>query len=312
MRPVTGQGPGWASERVGTAFGLAAVVLWGTTVAVGRSVTAQLGPLLGAASLYTICALVSSLLLLLRPERRREALALPRRYLVACGGLFVGYALCFYLALGLASGSREAIEVGIVNYLWPAATVVLSVPLLGKRARWTLLPGAALATAGVALASLPAAGTTASEGLHAGRLPHLLALAGALVWALYSNLSRRWAPGAGSGAVPLFLIATALALWPLALAAPPAPVRWTPRLLLELLYLGLFPTTLGYTLWEAAMRRGNLVRVAAFSYLTPLVSAVVASLYLGSRPGPGLWPGCALLVAGAWLCDASVRDAGAS
>ena len=56
------------------------------------------------------------------------------------------------------------------------------------------------------------------------------------------------------------------------------------------------------------MRQGNLVRVATFSYFTPLFSAVVASMYLGTTPGPALWLGCVLLVAGAWLSSISVAS----
>lgn len=298
-----------AGVRAGTACGLAAIVLWGTTVAVGRSLSSRLGPLPAAASVYTVAAALSLGALLLRPARLRAALASPRLYLAVCGGLFVLYAACLYLALGLAADARQAIEVGTVNYLWPAATVVLSLPLLGVRARWTLVPGVLLAVGGVALVSLPAPDGAASAAAGPGRLlPHAFALVAALTWGLYSNLSRRWAPGSGAGAVPLFLAATALALSPVLLLHPPARTQWSPQALLELGYLGLFPTTLGYALWEKAVRSGNLSRVAAFSYLTPLLSALTAALYLGRQPGPRLWAGCALVVAGAWIGDAAVRE----
>lgn len=297
------------TRRHATALGVIAIVLWGSTVAFGRSLTAQLGPLRAAAVVYALCAAISLGLLLARPARRREALRLPRRYLLVCGGLFVLYVVCFYLALGLSAGSQQAIEVGTVNYLWPAATVVLSVPILGMRARWTLWPGVLLALAGIAAATLSGRGWSGEllrAPWHHDWVPYLLALAGALVWALYSNLSRRWAGGAGAGAVPLFLIATALVMGPLGLLGPARPVRWTVRTVAELVYLGVFPTTLGYAFWEAAMRRGNILRVATLSYFTPLLAAAIAAAYLGAVPGPGLWLGCALVVAGAWLCQRSV------
>jgi drug/metabolite transporter (DMT)-like permease len=40
------------------------------------------------------------------------------------------------------------LEIGLVNYLWPAATILLSLLLLKKRARWLLVLGTALALAG--------------------------------------------------------------------------------------------------------------------------------------------------------------------
>ncbi|MGV8038994.1 MAG: aromatic amino acid DMT transporter YddG [Thermoanaerobaculaceae bacterium] len=297
------------TRRRATALGVAAIVLWGSTVAFGRSLTAQLGPIRAAGAVYALCAAISLGLLLVRPARLREALRLPRRYLLVCGALFVLYVVCFYLALGLSAGAQQAIEVGTVNYLWPAATVVLSVPILGVRARWTLWPGVLLALAGIAGATLSGRGWTLAaswESLRRDWLPYLLALAGALVWALYSNLSRRWAGGAGAGAVPLFMVATALVMVPLALAHPGAAPQWTLRTVAELVYLGVFPTTLGYAFWEVAMRRGNILRVATLSYFTPLLAAAIAAAYLGAVPGPGLWLGCALVVAGAWVCQRSV------
>lgn len=298
------------TQRRATALGVVAIVLWGSTVAFGRSLTAQLGPLRAAGAVYALCAAISLGLLLARPARLREALRLPRRYLLVCGGLFVLYVVCFYLALGLATGAQQAIEVGTVNYLWPAATVVLSVPILGLRARWPLWPGVLLALAGIALATSSGRGWS-GEVLRASWrhdwVPYLLALVGALVWALYSNLSRRWAGGAGAGAVPLFMVATALVMGPLALVHPGGQARWTLRTVTELVYLGVFPTTLGYAFWEAAMRRGNILRVATLSYFTPLLAAAIAAAYLGAVPGPGLWLGCALVVAGAWLSQRSVE-----
>jgi drug/metabolite transporter (DMT)-like permease len=294
--------------RSGTALGVVAILLWGSTVAFGRSLSAQLGPIHAAAAVYALCGALSLAYLLWRPGRIREALGLPPKYLAFCGALFVLYVICFYLALGLATGPQQAIEVGIINYLWPAATVVLSVPLLGTRARWTLVPGAAVAVAGIVLATLPVHDWSARvfvDTLRANRAPYLLALVAALDWALYSNLSRRWAAGGGANAVPVFMVVTAAVMGLLAWFQPAVEARWSTRTILELGYLGIFPTTLGYAFWEIAMRRGNLVRVATISYFTPLISAVVAALYLRTVPGAGLWLGCALVVVGAWLCQAA-------
>lgn len=303
--------PNLHGSETGTALGIVAVLLWGSTVAFGRSLSAQLGPLHAAAAVYLLSGAVSLGYFASRPSRLRIVLRLPPLYLIVCGGLFVGYVVCFYLALGLASGSRQAIEVGVINYLWPVATVVLSVPLLGTRARWTLAPGVALAVSGIALATLPASAWRSGsllDALHRDWLPYLLALIAALDWALYSNLSRRLAGGGGAGAVPVFMVATALVMGMLAWLQPPTEVRWSSRTVLELGYLGIFPTALGYAFWEVAMRRGNLLRVATASYFTPLISVVVAALYLRAMPEPGLWLGCALVIAGAWLCQHSALE----
>lgn len=306
--------PAAPGTEAGTALGLVAVVMWGSTVAFGRSLTAQLGPSRAAAAVYLLSGALSLGYLVVSPSRLTRTLRLPMRYLLGCGGLFVLYTVCLYQALGLATGPQQAIEVGTINYLWPVATVVLSVPLLGLRARWTLAAGVAAALTGVVVATLPleswSAGTFV-DSLRANLLPYALALVAALSWGLYSTLSRRWAPGSGASAMPVFLMAAAVVTGVLGLAVPATAGRWTARTWLELAYLGVFPTYLGYAFWEVAMRRGNLVLVALASNFTPLIAALVAALYLRTMPGPGLWLGCGLVVVGAWLCRASlVEDAG--
>ena len=67
-------------------------------------------------------------------------------------------------------------------------------------------------------------------------------------------------------------------------------------------------TALGYVLWEAAMRKGNLLLVVACSYFAPLLSTVVSSVYLKVSPSPKLWVGCLLLVSGSLTTWRSVSD----
>lgn len=231
---------------------------------------------------------------------------LPVRYLFGCGALFVGYTIAFFLALGLSASREQTLEVGLLNYLWPVLTLLLSVPLLGFRARSMLWPGAVLAVLGVTLVTLHGAAPSLAGWLASSRSPlaALLGLAGAIAWALYSNLVRRWGPREGAGAVPWFLLASGAAFAAIALLRR-APVHLEPRALAECAALA-FVTGLGYRFWEEAMRTGDPTLVAAASYLTPLLSTLVSCAYLGVAPGAWLWIGCVLLVAGSLLSWASV------
>ena len=47
--------------------------------------------------------------------------------------------------------------------------------------------------------------------------------------------------------------------------------------------------------------------VASCSYLTPFFSTVVTCLYLRVQPGPTLWMGCGLIIAGSFLSWRSIR-----
>ena len=46
----------------------------------------------------------------------------------------------------------------------------------------------------------------------------------------------------------------------------------------------------------------TLTVLAALSYFTPVFSTLLASLWLGVRPGPTFWQGVAMVVAGSLLC----------
>ena len=73
------------------------------------------------------------------------------RVIFGCGSLFVLYMLALYLALGLAAGRRQVLEIGLMNYLWPAFTLLLAPVVLKKKAGLILIPGTLLALAGVFL-----------------------------------------------------------------------------------------------------------------------------------------------------------------
>jgi drug/metabolite transporter (DMT)-like permease len=285
-----------------TLGGFVAILLWSTTVALGRSLAEQLGSLTAAAAVYLVAGLLGGLRLVLAGIPLRASFALPPRYLLGCGSLFAIYGFLLYLALGLARNRDEVLVVGLLNYLWPATTILLSLGLLGQRARWWIVPGTALALAGIFLVLAPGGPRPgASLFLHwrANPAGFGLATAAALSWALYSNLARRWGPREGRGAVELFLLATGLLLLLLRGTTTEA-THWTPRALGEAATLGGL-TTLAYILWERAMRRGDLLLVAAASYFTPLLSTLVSAAYLRVVPAPRIWLGGLLLVAGSLL-----------
>lgn len=292
-----------------TTGGIFAVLMWSSTIAVARSLTEQVGPLSSAAGVYAVGGVAGIIRLLISPRRFKQMFTLPKKYLIGCGLLFAAYMLALFLAVGLADSRLQVLEVGLLNYLWPALTIVFSLVLLRHRAHWLLAPGTALGIAGVFLVLTQ--GTEVSWASFMGNLvgnppSYALGFAAAVLWALYSNLTRRWAGSLGTGAVELFLPATGGLLILAAFAAPESPV-WTPKSIGETVFLGLL-TWLGYMLWDNAMRRGDMMLVAAASYFTPLFSTIVIWAYLRVTPEPALWLGCALLVAGSLLSWASVRE----
>ncbi len=295
--------------RLGTLSGLAAIVVWSTVVAFARSLTEELGTFTAAAAAFLAGGALSCGVTTLRERGAWWRGRWSPRYLLVCGGLFVGYEVLLYLAIGSARDGRQVLEVGLLNYLWIGFTLLFAVPLLGKRPGWPLAVGMATGFAGVALAQMRSGDSLAalSLNLRSNGLPYALALGAAVVWGLYSNLARRWAVEARGSAAPLFILAAGLALV-LIRCFVHETSAWSPRVVLELAYMTVFPTTLGYVLWDVAMRRGNVVAVASLSFAIPLASTLFSARYLDVATGPALWIGCALVTVGAVLCRRGLAD----
>jgi drug/metabolite transporter (DMT)-like permease len=285
-------------------------VLWSATFALARSLSEQIGSLTAGAAAYLFGGVVCLVRIAWSPTPGGRWRNVSRRYLWGCGSLFVLYTALIYLAVGLAKTRAQLLEVALVNYLWPAATVLLSIPLLKKRASLLLVPGTLLALAGVFLVMTQGAQVSWSsfrEHLRGNPAAYLLVLIAALAWALYSNLARRWSePGAG-GAVELFVPATGLVLLAMRLVLPERSA-WSVQAVVEVGVLGTI-TALAYALWDMAMRKGNLLLVASCSYLTPFLSTLVSCAYLNVVPGSRIWVGCALIVVGSLVSWRSVSDA---
>lgn len=297
------------TRRRATAGGFGAILLWSTTVAVARSLSEQLGPLTAAAGVYSVAGILSLACLVRCPRKRRQLRGLPRKYLFGCGMLFVFYMLVLFPAVGLAADHQQVLEVGLLNYLWPALTLLLSVALLDKAPGMLLLPGTLLALTGVFFVLTQ--GTHLSwllfiHNMTANPAPYSLGLAAAISWALYSVLARRWAGDSATGAVEPFLLVTAIVLLLICLFRN-EPRAWTIHSIVEMIFLGA-ATYFAYELWDTAMRKGNVVLVAAGSYLTPLFSTMVSCLYLTVWPGQGLWLGCGMLMAGSLMSWRSLES----
>ncbi len=298
-----------------TALGLSAILLWSATIALARSLSEEIGPLTAGAAVYLAAGAILGGHLLATERSFRRLREIPRIHLFGCGALFLVYTGALFLGLGLAGNRHQAIEVGLLNYLWPALTLLFSLLLLGKKAGPGLAPATLVALLGVFLVLTP--GTSVSWGsflanLQSNPAAYGLGLIAAVSWALYSNLTRRWgrSGGGGTGAVPLFTLGTGAGFLLVRLFRP-EPGAWGPKVAGEVALLAL-GTALAYVFWDLAMRRGDMVLVASCSYLTPFFSTLVSCIYLGVAPGAGVWLGCLLIVAGSfWSWRSIVKRSGA-
>ena len=286
-----------------TLVGLSAILLWSTTIGLLRSVSEAFGPTGGAALIYSTTAV---LLCLTRgvPNPRN----MPGRYLLTGGVLFVGYEICLALAVGLARDRHQSLEMGMINYLWPCLTIVLAIPFNQQRFRLWLWPGLLLSLSGIIWVMKGANGNVTgqmAQNIASNPTAYLLAFIAAIAWALYNNITRRYARG--SNGVTLFFMVTALALWlKFALFTEHETLQFSVTAAAEVLFMGA-STAVAYSAWNYGIQHGNLTLLATASYFTPVLSALLASLWLGLTPPISFWQGVAMITAGSLICWLATR-----
>ncbi len=246
--------------RAATSLALTAIGLWSFLALVGVRLS-HLPPFLVLAVAFGISGLAGLV-------RWRSWRVPPATYLVGLGGIF-GYHFLYFTAFRFA----PAVELSLINYLWPLLIVVLS-PLFLRRTRLHLnhVIGAVAGFSGAAL--------IASGGrfrLDLVRFQgYLLMVAAALTWAVYSLMTKRLAPFPTS-AVGGFCLTTSLLAFALcALEGQlPALATVTGRDIAFLVFGGLGPMGAAFYAWDAALKRGDPRVIGALAYLTPMASTLV-------------------------------------
>ncbi|MCU1787855.1 drug/metabolite DMT transporter permease [Pectobacterium polaris] len=286
-----------------TLTGLLAIVLWSTSVGLIRSLTEALGPIGGAAMIYS-----TSTLCLLAFYGIPRIKTLPRIYLFAGGAMFVCYEIFLSLSIGLASSRMQAIEIGMINYLWPSLTVFFSLFINQQKSRFLLWPGLALSLGGIVWIMKGESDWTPEllwNNILANPLAYSLAFSAALTWALYCNITKRYAQG--KSGVSLFFFVSSLVLWIQYAFSAEGAISLTLPSSLQLLFMGT-STALAYSVWNVGIQHGNLTLLATASYFTPVLSTLLAALWLNITPAISFWQGVAMVTAGSLLCWYATRS----
>ncbi|MHA7847089.1 aromatic amino acid DMT transporter YddG [Serratia sp. D1N4] len=285
-----------------TLFGLLAIVLWSSVVGLIRSVSEGLGPVGGAAMIYSVSTLF--LLIVMGIPKLRD---FPRSYLIIGSLLFVAYEICLSLSLGYASNRMQAIEVGMINYLWPCFTVLMAILFNGQKAKWWVIPGLLLSLFGIGWIMSGDGGWSPAQMLvnvRSNPLSYGLAFSGAVIWAVYCNVTKRIAQG--KNAVVLFITLTALALWLQYPFSNESGMHFSLPVSVALLSAGIAMGA-GYAAWNVGILHGNMTLLATVSYFTPVLSAVFAAVVLSTSLTINFWQGVAMVTVGSLICWRATR-----
>lgn len=229
-----------------------------------------------------------------RPGAWKRALLLPPHiWAVGIYGIFF-YHLCFFLAFRWA----PPLQANIINYLWPLFTIVFCAFLPGARLRAYHLIGLLIGIFGVFVALF-----AASQGLSADyALGYLCALGCALSWSSYTTLSRYFKEISTDSVCGFCFAVAALALL-CHLAFEETVWPHTPNVWAALFLIGLLPTGIAFYAWDVGVKKGNLLFLSLFSYVTRIASSVYLWLLGFSEFTTGDVIGIALVTVGAAIAS---------
>ena len=266
------------------------VVLWASAFVAIRSSAGHFGP--GALALGRL--LVGALALGAVSLARREGLP-PREAwsgIVGSGILWFG---AYMVALNWGEREVDAGTAALVVNVGPILIALLSGWLLREGFPPRLLAGVAVSFAGAVVVGLSPSGRGVSS------LPGVaLCLAAAVTYAVGVVLQKPALRYASPLQVTTFgcLVGAAACLpfaGQLVTQAGAAPLTAT----LQIVYLGVFPTALGFSTWAYALSRTTAGKMGATTYAVPVLAVAMSWAFLHAVPG-------SLTLLGGLLCLAGV------
>lgn len=287
-----------------TAIGFCAILLWSSIVGLIKEVSHFFGATAGAAMIYTVASLF-----LLSTMKWVPLSKFPRKYLIIGAITMVSYELCLALSIGYSQNSRQAIEVGMVNYLWPTFTMIATVIFTSKKASWLIFPGILVSMSGIVWVLGGDAGFNVSEmlsNIQVNPLSYGLAFLGALLWAGYCVVTIRMSEG--TNGITLFFMLVALVLWiKFLVLGEPADMHLHISSIIYLL-LAAAAMGFGYAAWNVGILHGNVTALAGASYFTPVISSALSSVLLSTPLGLSFWQGASMVCIGSVLCRLATRE----
>ncbi len=281
----------------GMIFVNTATFVWSTNIVLGRALRSVIGPLTLAALRFLVASLVFYLLL-----RRLQPweLRLGRERWLLLGMALTGVALfvpILYLGLRYTTATNATLIAALGPFLtglW--ATLLLREPMTRHQAL-------AASVAFVGVAWLITGGTWETLVSFRFNPGDVLILVAASLWGLYSVLGRRTMhtrSSLGATAWSAFL-ATPLLILAAMMEMQVRPVAWSPSLLLAILYIGLFPSVLGFFAWNTGVKHLGPSGAMVFYNTLPLYGALLSALFLGeSLTSAHLVGGGLIVAAGLW------------
>ncbi|WP_111885466.1 aromatic amino acid DMT transporter YddG [Acinetobacter sp. CFCC 11171] len=287
------------SKNLATLIGFSAILQWSSIVGLLKKISFSIGPDLAVLFMYTLSAII--LLLLFKIPNLK---LVPRQFLIYATLLFVIYELCFSYAIALAQTAQQAIEISLVNYLWPSLTIAALILFKELKFNFFVIIGLAISLGGIILIQTGNGSfnwSTVFTNIQSNPLSYFLAFMGASLWSLYCVITRKYSHG--HNPISFFFVVITIVLWLKMLI-----FHGIPRMPAVDLHTGKYMlivsivTALGYAAWNVGIIKGNITILVTLSYFSPIFSSVISMFILQTPLSLSFWHGAILVTLGSLVC----------
>lgn len=213
-----------------------------------------------------------------------------KNYLFVIAGIG-GYTGLIFVAFKMTS----PFEANSLNYLWPVFLVMLTAFMNKQPLKVAHIVGITLGFVGMLRLFVPHHDIGFFSNFRTG---HVMAIAAAMVWAVYSVMTKKFSFPPGF-MVPVFFVSAALFfVLHIFLEEHVLPQGWE---WLAVLLLGIF--RISYSFWDYGMKHGNVVLLASLSYFIPLASTTFLLLFGFGPSDPMIAWGAALIITGCLIVN---------
>ncbi|MDO6642293.1 aromatic amino acid DMT transporter YddG [Acinetobacter guillouiae] len=289
------------SKNLATLIGLSAILQWSSIVGLLKKISFSLGAELAVLLMYTLSTCI--LLIFFKIPNLK---LISKKYLIFSTLLFVIYELCFSYAIALAQTAQQAIEVSLVNYLWPGLTVAMLILFKEIKFNVFVIVGLAISLSGIILIQTGQGALTWSNILSnilENPISYILAFVGATLWSLYCVITKKYSDG--HNPISFFFVAISIVLWTKYLWSHGLSLNAIPEV--ELTTIGLLGIVsvvmaLGYAAWNIGIIKGNITILVTLSYFSPVISTLISMFILQTNLPSEFWYGVILVTSGSLVC----------
>lgn len=295
MTTVQAIGPDIAARRRrATGIGAVAIVLW-ATLAIGAAFTGEIPAFQMTAITFLVAGVsIAATALLLGRDLTPAIRQPPVAWVLGLTGYF-GYHFFYFLAFRLAP--TAAVEVNLINYLWPLLIVLFAA--LGRAGSGLGRAQLAGAAAGLVGCVIIVAGRGGGVSFDPAALPgYGSAAVCAVLWAVYSVGAGRFCADVPTEAVIGHCLGTALLAGLCHLVFETTVIPSSGQLLAAGL-MGFGPMGVAFYVWDYGVKRGDVQTLGALCYAAPLMSTLLLIATGMGQGGAHVWAAAAFIVGGA-------------